>query len=164
MTKIAGSGSISQRHGSEDPDPDPLQNVMDPQHCRQGVESGMGALLTGCRDSLVQLHRKASAAAAASGSPLCSAELERGLTFLDRLLGCLVANLRPGGNYQRYGGGHILALVSAIDCFAVIFHFFIVLPHDYQLKIFSNQRQVFVAFLALPGSGIEKIQIRDEHF
>jgi hypothetical protein len=32
MTKIAGpgSGSISQRHGSADPDP--LQNVMDPQH------------------------------------------------------------------------------------------------------------------------------------
>jgi hypothetical protein len=33
MTKIAGSGSISQRHGSLDPDPDPPQNVMDPQHC-----------------------------------------------------------------------------------------------------------------------------------
>jgi hypothetical protein len=35
MTKIAGSGSesgsISQRHGSADPDPS--QNVMDPQHC-----------------------------------------------------------------------------------------------------------------------------------
>jgi hypothetical protein len=32
MTKIAGSGSgsISQRHGSADPDPP--QNVMDPQH------------------------------------------------------------------------------------------------------------------------------------
>jgi hypothetical protein len=33
--KIAGSGSesgsISQRHGSVDPDP--YQNVMDPQHC-----------------------------------------------------------------------------------------------------------------------------------
>jgi hypothetical protein len=33
MTKIAGSGSISQKHGSEDPDPDPPQNVMDPEHC-----------------------------------------------------------------------------------------------------------------------------------
>jgi hypothetical protein len=33
MTKIAGSGSISQRHGSADPDPH--QNVMDPQHCPQ---------------------------------------------------------------------------------------------------------------------------------
>jgi len=33
MTKIAGSGSgyISQKHGSADPDPH--QNVMDPQHC-----------------------------------------------------------------------------------------------------------------------------------
>jgi hypothetical protein len=31
MTKIAGSGSISQRHGS--PDPDPYQNVTDPQRC-----------------------------------------------------------------------------------------------------------------------------------
>ncbi len=30
MTKIEGSGSISQRHVS--PDPDPPQNVMDPQH------------------------------------------------------------------------------------------------------------------------------------
>jgi hypothetical protein len=31
MTKIAGSGSgsISQRHGSSDQDPDPHQNVMD---------------------------------------------------------------------------------------------------------------------------------------
>ncbi len=38
MSKIAGSGyasgSISQRHGSADPDPypDPPENVMDPQH------------------------------------------------------------------------------------------------------------------------------------
>jgi hypothetical protein len=30
MTKMAGSGSISQWHGSADPDPP--QNVMDPQH------------------------------------------------------------------------------------------------------------------------------------
>ncbi len=30
MTNIAGSGSICQRHGSEDPDPP--QNIMDPQH------------------------------------------------------------------------------------------------------------------------------------
>jgi hypothetical protein len=44
MTKIAGSGaasgsesgSISQRPGSADPDPDPHQNVKDPQHSRQG--------------------------------------------------------------------------------------------------------------------------------
>ncbi len=40
MTNIAGSGSesgsISQRHGSEDPDPDPPQNVMDPQHWTAG--------------------------------------------------------------------------------------------------------------------------------
>ncbi len=37
MTKIAGSGSesgsISLKHGSADPDPDPYKNVMDPQHC-----------------------------------------------------------------------------------------------------------------------------------
>jgi hypothetical protein len=26
-------GSISQRHGSADPNPDSHQNVMDPQHC-----------------------------------------------------------------------------------------------------------------------------------
>ncbi len=38
MTKIGGSesGSISQRHGSADLDPDPHQNVMDPQHCKIG--------------------------------------------------------------------------------------------------------------------------------
>ena len=29
----SGSESISQRHGSADPEPDPLQNVRDPQHC-----------------------------------------------------------------------------------------------------------------------------------
>jgi hypothetical protein len=37
MTKIAGSGSasgsISQRHGSADPDPH--QNVIDPEHCHK---------------------------------------------------------------------------------------------------------------------------------
>jgi len=32
MMKIAGSRSTLQRHGSADPDPDPHQNVMDPQH------------------------------------------------------------------------------------------------------------------------------------
>jgi hypothetical protein len=35
--KIEGSGSISQRHGSADPDPH--QNVMDPQHCLQAASS-----------------------------------------------------------------------------------------------------------------------------
>jgi hypothetical protein len=35
MTKIVGSGSISQRHGSVDPDPP--QNVMDPQHRVKGI-------------------------------------------------------------------------------------------------------------------------------
>jgi hypothetical protein len=29
------SGSISQRHGSADPEPDPHQNVMDQQHCKK---------------------------------------------------------------------------------------------------------------------------------
>ncbi len=33
MTKIAGSGSISQRYGSADPDTDPHKNVVDPEHC-----------------------------------------------------------------------------------------------------------------------------------
>ncbi len=34
--KTAGSGSISQRHGSADPNPDPHQNVMDPAFpCRE---------------------------------------------------------------------------------------------------------------------------------
>jgi hypothetical protein len=33
MKKKAGSGSISQWHGSADLDPDPHQDVMDPEHC-----------------------------------------------------------------------------------------------------------------------------------
>jgi hypothetical protein len=35
MTKTvrSGSESISQRHGSADPDPDQHQNVMDLEHC-----------------------------------------------------------------------------------------------------------------------------------
>ncbi len=45
MTKIegaeSGSGSISQRHGSADPDPDPPQNVMDPQHCFEEFSQNM---------------------------------------------------------------------------------------------------------------------------
>ncbi len=36
MTKIVGS--ISQKHGSEDPDPDPPQNAMDPEHCLKLLE------------------------------------------------------------------------------------------------------------------------------
>jgi hypothetical protein len=31
------SGSISQKQGSADPDPVPLQNVMDPEHCLAGA-------------------------------------------------------------------------------------------------------------------------------
>jgi hypothetical protein len=46
MTKKAGygseSGSISQRHGSAGPDPDPLQNVMDPEHGYKPVSPGFG--------------------------------------------------------------------------------------------------------------------------
>ncbi len=42
MTKITGSesasGSINQRHGSADPDPDP---VMDPQHCFKGCNHSL---------------------------------------------------------------------------------------------------------------------------
>ncbi len=41
MTKIAGSGSISQRHGSAgpDPDPDPHEICLDPEHWFQLYES-----------------------------------------------------------------------------------------------------------------------------
>jgi hypothetical protein len=46
--KIEGSGSISQRHGSADPDPH--QNVMDPQHHPQ-------ASLHGCRPGQTQGKR-----------------------------------------------------------------------------------------------------------
>ncbi len=64
MTKIAGSGSISQRHGSADPDPDPHQNVMDPQHWSKVGYSffsltvepggeGTGTQLTGTGNQLI---------------------------------------------------------------------------------------------------------------
>ncbi len=43
MKKIAGSGSISQRHGS--PDPDPHQNVMDPEHCAKEEQTRFKYLL-----------------------------------------------------------------------------------------------------------------------
>jgi hypothetical protein len=33
FTKIAGSGSICQRHGSADPGPYPHQKLMDPENC-----------------------------------------------------------------------------------------------------------------------------------
>jgi hypothetical protein len=41
MTKVAGSGSgsISQRHGSADPDP--YQNVMDPKHWFYTLEKAL---------------------------------------------------------------------------------------------------------------------------
>jgi hypothetical protein len=42
MTKITGSGSasesISHRHGSADPDTDPHQNVLDPEHWKNPWE------------------------------------------------------------------------------------------------------------------------------
>ncbi len=55
MTKIAGSGSISQRHGSADPDPDPdpHQNVMDPQHWCPPVSLTYLSLLVKGEESVV---------------------------------------------------------------------------------------------------------------
>ena len=48
MTKIAGSESesISQRHGSADPDPH--QNVMDPLHCLEEVKKFFSATVLKC--------------------------------------------------------------------------------------------------------------------
>jgi hypothetical protein len=47
MAKIAGTGSISPRHGSGDPDPDPHQNVMDPEHSLPAHQAGSLDLLQG---------------------------------------------------------------------------------------------------------------------
>ncbi len=55
MTKIAGSGYISQRHGSADPDPDPPQKVMDQQHSFAGRTHLGGSESCLCRDSCVWL-------------------------------------------------------------------------------------------------------------
>jgi hypothetical protein len=46
MMKREESGSISQRHGSADLDPDPHQNVMDPQHCREQFRVALLRLVT----------------------------------------------------------------------------------------------------------------------
>jgi hypothetical protein len=56
LTKIAGSGSISQRYGSADPDP--YQNLMDPQNGLQLLKKNAGCctgtwLLTLRRNSCV---------------------------------------------------------------------------------------------------------------
>jgi hypothetical protein len=50
MTKIAGSGSISQRHGfaDQDPDPDQHQNVMDPQHWEKLEKLADEGKINGC--------------------------------------------------------------------------------------------------------------------
>ncbi len=57
MTKIAESGSISQRHGSADPDPP--QNVMDPQHSLlhhpQEETSDLSISLLSCRINVSNL-------------------------------------------------------------------------------------------------------------
>jgi hypothetical protein len=52
MTKIAGSGSNNQRHGSADPDPP--QNVMDPEHWHR--EEGM-RLYRHLLDMLTEVER-----------------------------------------------------------------------------------------------------------
>jgi hypothetical protein len=48
MTKIAGSesGSISQRYGSADQDPDPHQNIMDQEHWFAGHPFSMSVLVS----------------------------------------------------------------------------------------------------------------------
>ncbi len=48
------SGSIGQRHGYADPDSDPPQNVMDPQHCQ--FHYCISCLCSGVRDEHVLLH------------------------------------------------------------------------------------------------------------
>ena len=52
MTKIAVSGSIIQRHGSADPDP--YQNVMDPQHCLVPLWESVFAYFS--QDKMIKLN------------------------------------------------------------------------------------------------------------
>ncbi len=54
--KIAGSGSIHQRHGSADPDPDPHQCVMDPQHCPQQHDPVTNPVVVEDTSAPVHLH------------------------------------------------------------------------------------------------------------
>jgi hypothetical protein len=57
--KIEGSESISQRHGSADPDPDRHQNVMDPQPWLQGRLEDLAAQLLEAEDKVADLQRLA---------------------------------------------------------------------------------------------------------
>ncbi len=52
MTNIVGSGSVSQRHGSADPDPYPHQHVMDPEHCLKIFSRKNPGLKFGCISSV----------------------------------------------------------------------------------------------------------------
>ena len=76
----------------------------DDSRFRQGVESAMGALLLRYRDVLPHLLRAWEKRCQSSSgyTAVVPNELELGLAFLDRLQRSLVANLRPGGNYQRF--------------------------------------------------------------
>jgi hypothetical protein len=54
MTKIAGYGSICQRHRSADPDPQ--QNFMDPEHCLEVLKLSTQILLLGCNVTTAGLN------------------------------------------------------------------------------------------------------------
>jgi hypothetical protein len=93
MTKIAGSGSISQRHGSADPDPDPPENVTDPQHCMQArqlrlqlchVVSPQKFWVRSVerREELGRLHRLLAEAGRAGGGLLRPTAVRAGQVYL----------------------------------------------------------------------------------
>jgi hypothetical protein len=100
MTKIAGSGSISQKHGSADPDPDPPQNVMDPQQhsslfCRT-VDGSNGGAADEVRVLLVhrlQLHPHLEPVHLGRGRLLLEAPAGQG--------GCNYDILLPNGKMQQ---------------------------------------------------------------
>ncbi len=99
MTKIAGSGSISQRHGSADPDPDPPQNVMDPQHSSlfgRTVDGPDGGAADEVRVLLVhrlQLHPHLEPVHLGRGRLLLEAPARQG--------GCNYDILRPNRKMQQ---------------------------------------------------------------
>jgi hypothetical protein len=82
MKNGVGSGSISQRYGSRDPDLH--QNVTDPQHCWQGGSQAPEAKVRLSGDRLGTSRTLAGASQAPETKVRLSGDRERNITYLGR--------------------------------------------------------------------------------
>jgi hypothetical protein len=92
MTKIAGSrsasesGSISQRHGSADTDPDPVphQNGMDPQHRFKAFHSQLAGQPM-CRRQLLHILINMQVRTAASNSKILETKANNKISMTESM-------------------------------------------------------------------------------